>query len=311
MPVKIPDGLPAIEALAAENIFVMTQQRAITQDIRPLRIAILNLMPTKQATETQLLRLLGNTPLQVEITLLHTDSYISKNTERAYLDTFYRTFDEVKNEPFDGLVITGAPVEQLTFEDVRYWDELVKIMDWANENVFSTMFICWAAQAALHHYYGVEKQPLPAKLFGIFPHAVQARGHKLLRGFDDVFYAPHSRHTTIRVADVANVPDLDILAVSDRAGLYLAASKDGSRVFVTGHSEYDVDTLEKEYLRDVQAGLPIEPPENYYEGNDVHAAPRLLWRAHGALLFANWLNYFVYQETPYDIGSIPKEKHRG
>ena len=311
MPVKIPDGLPAIEALAAENIFVMTQQRAITQDIRPLRIAILNLMPTKQATETQLLRLLGNTPLQVEITLLHTDSYISKNTERAYLDTFYRTFDEVKNEPFDGLVITGAPVEQLNFEDVRYWDELVKIMDWANENVFSTMFICWAAQAALHHYYGVEKQPLPAKLFGIFPHTVQSRGHKLLRGFDDVFYAPHSRHTTIRVADVANVPDLDILAVSDRAGLYLAASKDGSRVFVTGHSEYDVDTLEKEYLRDVQAGLPIEPPENYYEGNDVHAAPRLLWRAHGALLFANWLNYFVYQETPYDIGSIPKEKHRG
>lgn len=311
MPVKIPDGLPAIEALAAENIFVMTNQRAITQDIRPLRIAILNLMPTKQATETQLLRLLGNTPLQVEITLLHTDSYISKNTERAYLETFYRTFDEVKNEPFDGLVITGAPVEQLNFEDVRYWDELAKIMDWANENVFSTMFICWAAQAALHHYYGVEKQPLSAKLFGIFPHAVQSRGHKLLRGFDDVFCAPHSRHTTIRVADVQNVPDLDILAVSDRAGLYLAASKDGSRVFVTGHSEYDVDTLEKEYLRDVQAGLPIEPPENYYEGNDVHAAPRLSWRAHGALLFANWLNYFVYQETPYDIGSIPKEKHRG
>lgn len=310
MPVKVRDGLPAVEALAAENIFVMTDRRAVTQDIRPLRILILNLMPAKQATETQLFRLLGNTPLQVEITLLHTGSYLSRNTERAYLDTFYRTFGEVKNEHFDGLIITGAPVEQMRFEDVRYWDELVEIMEWADQNVFSTMFICWAAQAALHHFYGIEKYPLPEKLFGIFPHEILNRGYKLLRGFDDVFYAPHSRHTTVLLRDLEKAPDLDVLAVSKEAGVYLAASKDGSRVFVTGHSEYDVDTLEKEYKRDLASGLAIQPPKNYYENDDVNRLPLLLWRAHGSLLFANWLNYYVYQETPYDVNSIPKEKRK-
>ena len=308
MPVKIQEGLPAVEALTAENIFVMTDRRASTQDIRPLRIMILNLMPTKQATETQLLRLLGNTPLQVEITLLHTGSYISKNTERAYLDTFYRTFDEVRNERFDGLVVTGAPVEQLEFEDVRYWDELVAIMDWADQNVFSTMFICWAAQAALYHFYGLKKRPLSKKLFGVYPHRVLKRGNKLLRGFDDVFYAPHSRHTTIPVSEAEKIGDLEILCTSEEAGLYLASSRDGSRVFVTGHSEYDTDTLEKEFLRDRRAGLPIAPPQNYYENDDPSRLPLLLWRAHGALLFQNWLNYYVYQETPYNVESIPQKK---
>ena len=310
MPVKIPDGLPAIEALTKENIFVMTSRRAVSQDIRPLRIAVLNLMPTKQATETQLLRLLGNTPLQVEVTLLHTDSYRSKNTEKAYLDAFYRTFDEVWDEHFDGLVITGAPVEQMRFEDVAYWDELRRVMDWADRNVFSTFYICWAAQAALHYYYGIEKKPLPEKLFGVFSHRVLRRGHKLLRGFDDVFFAPHSRHTTILVEDAARIPDLEILATSPEAGLYLAANRDGSRIFVTGHSEYDAETLETEYRRDLDAGLPIRPPVNYFPDDLDTNRPPLMWRAHGSLLFANWLNYFVYQETPYDVSSIPKEKRK-
>lgn len=304
MPVKIPDGLPAIETLAAENIFVMTQQRAVTQDIRPLKIAILNLMPTKQATETQLLRLLGNTPLQVEITLLHTESYASKNTEQVYLDAFYRTFDEVKDERFDGLVITGAPVEQFRFEDVYYWNELTRLMDWADRNCFSTLYICWAAQAALYHFYNIEKRPLNKKLFGVFQHNVLNREHRLVRGFDDVFMAPHSRHTTIYVADAAREPDLDILATSKEAGLYLAASRDGSRVFVTGHSEYDPDTLGREYRRDLAAGKPIHLPKNYYPNNDDTQPPLLTWRAHGSLLFFNWLNYFVYQETPYDMNAI-------
>ena len=310
MPVKIPDGLPAIETLAGENIFVMTSRRAVTQDIRPLKIAVLNLMPTKQATETQLFRLLGNTPLQVEITLLHTETYASKNTEQAYLDSFYRTFDEVKHESFDGLVVTGAPVEQLRFEDVEYWQELTDLMDWADHNCFSTLYICWAAQAALHHFYGIEKRSLNKKLFGVFQHNVLNREHKLVRGFDDVFMAPHSRHTTIYVSDAAREPDLDILATSQEAGLYLAASRDGSRVFVTGHSEYDAETLEKEYKRDLAAGKPIQMPKNYYPGDDASLPPPLTWRAHGSLLFANWLNYFVYQETPYDIGAITEQRHK-
>ncbi|MDO4572549.1 MAG: homoserine O-succinyltransferase [Clostridia bacterium] len=310
MPVKIPDGLPAIEALAKENIFVMTQQRAIRQDIRPLRIAILNLMPTKQTTETQLLRMLGNTPLQVEVTLLHTGSYTSRNTGRDYLDAFYRTFDEVRGERFDGLVVTGAPVEQYRFEDVYYWDELVGLMDWADRNVFSTLYICWAAQAALYHFYGIDKKPLDDKLFGIFEHRILGRGHRLLRGFDDVFYAPHSRHTTIHAADAEKERDLDILAVSDEAGLYLAASRDGGRIFVTGHSEYDADTLELEYRRDQLAGKPIRRPVHYYPNDDEGLRPPLAWRAHGSLLFANWLNYFVYQETPYDVSAIPGSKKR-
>ncbi len=310
MPVKLPDGLPAIDILQQENIFVMTHRRAVTQDIRPLRIAILNLMPTKQATETQLLRLLGNSPLQVEITLLHTGSYISKNTEAEYLDSFYRTFEEVKDEQFDGLVVTGAPVEQYEFEDVEYWQELVALMEWADRHVFSTMYICWAAQAALYHFYGIEKHPLNRKLFGVFPHNVMYRGHKLVRGFDDVFYAPHSRHTTIYVSDAAREPDLDILCTSNEAGLYLACSRDGGRVFVTGHSEYDAETLSLEYKRDLAAGKPIAMPKNYYPNDDASQPPMLQWRAHSSLLFGNWLNYFVYQETPYDVDAITEQRKR-
>ncbi len=311
MPVKIPDGLPAVDALAKENIFVMTQERASAQDIRPLHIAILNLMPTKQATETQLLRMLGNTPLQVEVTFLHTGSYTSKNTESDYLDTFYRTFDEVKGERFDGMVVTGAPVEQFTFEDVYYWDELVRLMNWADSNCFSTMYICWAAQAALYHFYGIEKRPMNKKLFGVFPHMVLDRSNRLVRGFDDVFFAPHSRHTTIYVADAAQEQDLEILATSNEAGLYLASSRDGGRVFVTGHSEYDARTLEAEYRRDLAAGKPIAMPRNYYPNDDDTQPPTLSWRAHGSLLFSNWLNYFVYQETPYDVSAISEQRKRG
>ncbi len=308
MPLKIPDGLPAAEALALENIFVMAQERAKTQDIRPLRIAIMNLMPTKQATETQLLRLLANTPLQVEITLLRTDSYQSQNTSQDYLRAFYRTFDEVKDEPFDGLVVTGAPVELIDFRDVQYWDELVRVMDWADRNVFSTLYICWAAQAALYHFYGVDKHTLNKKLFGVFEHNVLNRSHKLVRGFDEVFFAPHSRHTTIYVSDAARIADLDILCTSREAGVYLAASRDGKRVFVTGHSEYDAETLALEYRRDLAAGKVILPPKNYYPNDDDTQEPVVRWRAHGALLFANWLNYFVYQETPYDVSAIPSAR---
>ena len=308
MPVKIPDGLPAAQILAKENIFVMSAERATTQDIRPLRIAALNLMPTKLATETQLLRVLSNSSLQVEVTLLHTATYQSKNTEQGHLEAFYCTLDDVKDEQFDGLIITGAPVEQIEFEDVVYWDELCRVMDWADKNVFSTMFICWAAQAALYHHYGINKSPLGKKLFGVYPHKRLRYDHKLIRGFDDVFYAPHSRHTELRVADIENHAELDVLATSDEAGLYLAASRDGSRVFVTGHSEYASETLELEYKRDLEAGLPIEPPVNYYPGGDTAQPPVVTWRAHGNLLFGNWLNYFVYQETPYDIKNVSSEK---
>ena len=311
MPIKIPDGLPAGEALAQENVFVMQQHRAATQDIRPLHIAIMNLMPTKQTTETQLLRLLANTPLQVEVTLLCTGTYQSRNTSQAYLDSFYRTFDEVKDEPFDGLVVTGAPVENYDFQDVQYWDELVRLMDWADKNVFSTLYICWAAQAGLYHFYNLEKHPLGKKLFGIFPHVVLDRSHKLVRGFDEQFMAPHSRHTTIYLSDAAKIRDLDIIATSQEAGVYLAASNDGRRVFVTGHSEYDAKTLELEYRRDLAAGKPIQIPKNYYPNDDDTLQPVITWRAHGALLFANWLNYFVYQETPYDVSTITGTQHKG
>lgn len=310
MPVNVPvEGLPAVEILSRENIFVMEQHRALAQDIRPLRIAAMNLMPTKLVTETQLLRVLGNTSLQVEVTLLGTASYQPRNTDRAHLEAFYRTFDEVKGEQFDGLVITGAPVEQMPFEEVAYWEELTQVLDWASENVFSTLFICWGAQAALYHYYGIEKQPLPKKLFGVYPHTVSNRTHKLLRGFDDMFYAPHSRHTTVRIADIQAHPSLEVLASSEQAGMYLAASRDGRRIFVTGHGEYDSDTLELEYKRDLNAGLPIEPPCNYYPDNDTTQPPRVSWRAHGNLLFANWLNYFVYQETPYAVEQVKQYAH--
>lgn len=309
MPVKIPNGLPAIEMLAKENIFVMAEERATTQDIRPLRIVVLNLMPTKIFTETQLMRVLGNTSLQVEITLLYTASYQPRNTDKSHLDTFYRTFEEIKGEQFDGLIITGAPVEQMPFEDVAYWDELVDVMDWATENVFSTLFICWAAQAALYHYYGIQKEALPKKLFGVFPHRVLEPTNSLLRGFDDVFFAPHSRHTSVRLGDVEANPALSVLATSEEAGLYLAASKDGRRVFVTGHGEYDGDTLGKEYKRDADAGLPTAPPANYYPDDDSSKPPLVTWRAHGNLLYGNWLNYFVYQETPYVVERIKEYTH--
>lgn len=301
MPIVIPDQLPAKEILQAENIFVMNETRAIHQDIRSLRIAILNLMPTKIATETQLLRLLGNTPLQVEVTLVRTNSHTSKNTPEEHLLNFYQTFSEIRNQKFDGLIITGAPVEHLPFEEVDYWEELTEIMDWGLTNVFSLFYICWAAQAALYHQFGIPKYPLPAKMFGVFPHHILENHVKLLRGFDDVVYAPHSRHTEIRREDIEKVPQLRILLESEEAGVYLVATRDGRQIFVTGHSEYDPLTLKNEYDRDVAAGLPIHVPVNYYPQNDPSRAPLVTWRSHAHLLFANWINYYVYQETPYDL----------
>ncbi len=301
MPIKIPDLLPAKEILQSENIFVMGEERAIHQDIRPLQIAVLNLMPTKITTETQLLRLLGNTPLQVEVTLVRTSTYHSKNTPEEHMLTFYRTFDQIKDSKFDALIITGAPVEHLAFEQVDYWEELEQIMDWGLENVFALLYICWGAQAALYHQFGIPKYPLPAKQFGVFPHQVLEKNARLLRGFDDIFYAPHSRHTEIRRADIDKIPELEILAESGEAGVYIVGTHDGRQIFVTGHSEYDPLTLKKEYDRDVAAGLPIAVPVNYYPGNDPSQTPVVSWRGHAHLLFANWINYYVYQETPYDI----------
>ncbi|MGI6150999.1 MAG: homoserine O-acetyltransferase MetA [Christensenellales bacterium] len=306
MSVKIPNALPAAATLTEENIFVMTETRANTQDIRPLRIAIVNLMPTKEATETQLLRLIGNTPLQVEPVFIRTASYTPTHTSAEYLEAFYRTFDEVKNEKFDGCIITGAPVEHMDFEEVAYWDELVQLMDWANENVYSSFYICWGAQAALYHNYGIPKYPLAQKQFGVFRHRVLVKNAPLLRGFDDYFFAPHSRHTEIRREDIEKCPELCIMAESEEAGIFLVATPDGRQVFVTGHGEYDADTLEKEYLRDKNLGRPIQPPVNYYPGGDTTQAPVVSWRAHANLLFGNWLNYCVYQETPYDISKIQK-----
>jgi len=304
MPVKIPDALPATRILTEENIFVMTETRSRAQDIRPLRIAILNLMPTKEATETQLLRLIGNSPLQAEVTLLRTASYASTNTPQSHLDTFYRTFDEVRAERFDGLVITGAPVELMDFQDVRYWEELTQIMRWADKHVFSTLFICWAAQAALHYYYGIGKIELPEKLFGVFEHAVRDKSHPLTRGFDDAYAIPVSRHTAVDERQVYACPDLAVLAVSEESGVGLMASRDRRRVFSTGHSEYDADTLDREYRRDLDKGLAIKPPKHYYPCDDPRLPPRQRWRAHASLLFANWLNYCVYQETPYDLTQL-------
>lgn len=306
MPVKIPNALPAAATLTSENIFVMTETRANTQDIRPLRIAIVNLMPTKEATETQLLRLIGNTPLQVEPVFLRTASYTSTHTSSEYLETFYRTFDEVKNEKFDGCIITGAPVEQMEFEEVAYWDELVELMDWVNDNVYSALYICWGAQAALYHNYGIPKYPLADKQFGVFRHRVLVKNAPLLRGFDDYFNAPHSRHTEIRREDIEKHPELCIMAESDEAGIFLVATPDGRQVYITGHGEYDAETMEKEYLRDKNAGKPIQPPVNYYPGGDTTQSPVVSWRAHANLLYGNWLNYCVYQETPYDLSRIQK-----
>lgn len=302
MPIKIPDTLPAKEILAGENIFVMDESQAFQQDIRPLRIAILNLMPTKETTETQLLRLIGNSPLQVDVVLLHPGSHTSKNTPAEHLESFYKTFEEVRHRRFDGMIITGAPVEQLDFEDVNYWDELKEIFEWSKRNVTSTLHICWAAQAGLYYHYDVAKYSLSEKCFGVFPHTVNEPNVKLLRGFDELFYAPHSRHTDVRREDIERAKKLVVLAESEEAGVYLVASKDGKQIFVTGHSEYDSDSLRWEYERDVAKGMDIALPRNYYPKDDPTRKPPSVWRAHANLLFSNWLNYYVYQETPYDIG---------
>lgn len=302
MPIKVPDNLPAKEVLAEENIFVMDESVAYHQDIRPLRIAILNLMPTKETTETQLLRLIGNTPLQVEAVLLHPRTHVSKNTSAEHLETFYKTFDEIEGEKFDGMIITGAPVEHLPFEEVTYWEELKEIMDWSVNNVTSTFHICWGAQAGLYHHYGVPKHELDEKMFGVFTHNIATHKDKLLRGFDEQFFVPQSRHTEVRREDIEKVPGLVILSESEDAGVYLVASRDGKQIFVTGHSEYDSTSLKWEYDRDVAKGLDIKLPRNYYPKDDPSKQPVSTWRAHANLLFSNWLNYFVYQATPYELG---------
>lgn len=305
MPVRIPSTLPARVTLERENVFVMGEERAARQDIRPMRVAILNLMPTKVATETQLLRLLGNTALQIDVTLLHTATHESRNVAAEHLLEHYTTFERVRHEKFDGLVITGAPVEQMAFEEVDYWPEVAAIIDWAEEAVSSTLNICWGAQAALYRRYGIPKHPLPQKMFGVFEHRTLAPTDRLLRGFDDVFLAPHSRHTEVRRADIERVDEVGILAESDEAGVYLVGSRDGRHVFVTGHSEYDPLTLKAEYDRDVAKGLPIRVPRNYYPDDDPSRPPLVRWRGHANLLFANWLNYHVYQVTPFHPGDIP------
>ena len=306
MPIKIPNNLPAAEILRKENIFVMTETRAMTQDIRPLRMLLLNLMPKKIETETQLTRLLGNTPLQIELTLLRMEAHKSLNTSQEHLLSFYRTFSEVKDTFFDGMIITGAPVEHLPFEEVDYWPELCGIMEWSRSHVHSTMHICWGAQAALYYHYGIQKQPLERKLFGVFPHRSEYRESMLLRGFDDVFMVPHSRHTTVRREDIEAVPSLQILASSDEAGVCIVRNRQGRQFFMMGHSEYDARTLENEYLRDVKAGKPIDVPKNYYPGDDPSKEPIVSWRGHANLLYSNWLNYFVYQTTPYDVTQVAK-----
>ncbi len=308
MPIKIPNDLPATQTLYDENIFVITETRAITQDIRPLQIAILNLMPTKIETETQLARLLGNSPLQVEIEFIHTATHKSKNISTDHLFRFYKTFDEIKDRKFDGMIITGAPVENLPFEEVEYWDELCEIMDWTKTNVTSTFHICWGAQAGLYHHYGIHKHPLPEKLFGVYPHTADYKQSILFRGFDDVFMVPHSRHTTVNREDIEAVPELRILASSEEAGVYAIGTKQGRQIFITGHSEYDAETLKREYIRDKTQGKPITIPKNYFPNDDETKPPVVSWRSHANLLYSNWLNYFVYQTTPYDITSITSIK---
>lgn len=304
MPIKIPNKLPATRVLENENIFVMTETRAITQDIRPLKILLLNLMPTKVDTETQLSRLLGNTPLQIELELMHTKTHESKNVSKEHLISFYKTFDEVKHNKYDGLIITGAPVEKLEFEDVEYWDELVEIMEWSKSHVHSTFHICWGAQAGLYYHYGIKKYFLGDKLFGVYKHRLEKKNSILFRGADDVFLVPHSRYTGVRREDIEKNPELKILAMSDEAGVYAVSTKNGRHIFITGHSEYDQDTLKKEYFRDKEAGIDINMPENYFPKNDDAEEPVVSWRAHANLLYSNWLNYFVYQTTPYDVNSI-------
>lgn len=304
MPIKVTDGLPAIATLEKENIFVMPEQIASHQDIRPLKIIILNLMPTKIETETQMLRLLSNTPLQMEIELLQAASHTSKNTSEDHLLVFYKTFAEIKENRYDGMVITGAPVEQLPFDQVDYWPELCAIMEWTKTNVYSTLHICWGAQAALYYHYSVPKYPLTEKMFGVFSHVNTEPTHPMMRGFDDIFWAPHSRHTEVRRSDIEKVPEIDILSESEEAGLYMAAAKSGRQIFVTGHCEYDRDTLAREYFRDINKGLPINMPRHYFPSDDPSRTPPLRWRSHANLLYTNWLNYFVYQKTPFDLTSL-------
>ena len=304
MPIKIPNQLPATETLTKENIFVMTETRAITQDIRPLQIALLNLMPTKVDTETQLARVLGNTPLQIELELLAPAGHVSKNTSQEHMLSFYKSFDTVKDRYFDGLIITGAPVENLPFEEVDYWPELCRIMEWSKTHVHSTLHICWGAQAGLYYHYGIPKRQLPEKLFGVFRHTVEDPNFMLFRGFDDEFWVPHSRNTTVDPADVEAVPELKILSTSEEAGIYAIKTDQGHQIFLMGHAEYDRDTLYREYMRDLTAGVPIHVPANYFPGDDSSKKPVVTWRSCAHLLYANWLNYFVYQATPYDITKI-------
>ena len=308
MPIQIPNNLPAAGILQQENIFVMSENRATTQDIRPLEIVLVNLMPTKVVTETQLSRLLGNTPLQVRLELVHMKSHLSKNVGQDHLLNFYKSFDEIKHRKFDGMVITGAPVENMEFEDVDYWQELSQIMQWSQTNVHRTFHICWGAQAGLYYHYGIKKYPLEKKMFGVFEHQADYKRSILLRGFDDRFWVPHSRHTTVKREDIEKIDGLKILASSEKAGVYAVMSKGGRQIFVTGHSEYDPETLKNEYLRDKNLGLPIAVPENYFPNDDDTAEPIVRWRGHANLLFSNWLNYFVYQTTPYDIMNIGQER---
>ena len=304
MPIRIPDSLPATAVLEGENIFVMTEHRALHQDIRPLNLVILNLMPTKIVTETQLLRKLSNTPLQIQVELLQTASYTSHNTDRSHLESFYTTFDQIKDKKYDGMIITGAPVENLDFTDVSYWDELCEIMEWTKTHVHSTLHICWGSQAGLYYHYGIPKYSLPEKLFGVFPHKTFRRRSPLFRGFDDVFYAPHSRYTENREEDILKVPQLKLLAVSDEAGVFAVKSEDNRQFFVSGHLEYDADTLSKEYFRDVDKGLDIAVPRHYFPNDDPTQKPIVNWRSSGQLMYSNWLNYYVYQTTPYDLRSL-------
>ena len=304
MPIKIPNELPAARTLAEENIFVMSETRAVAQDIRPLKILLLNLMPTKVVTETQFSRLLGNTPLQVELTLMHTKSHQSKNTSEEHLLAFYSTFDEIKHCKFDGMIITGAPVEHLPFEEVEYWDELCEIMEWSLTHVQSTFHICWGAQAGLYYHFGIGKYQLDRKMFGIFPHTADHKKSILFRGFDDVFMVPHSRHTGVDRAEIEAVPALKILASSPEAGVFAIKTQEGRQIFITGHPEYDADTLKKEYDRDVAAGKPIDLPKNYFPDNDPTREPPATWRSSANLLYSNWLNYFVYQATPFDLDRL-------
>ena len=304
MPVIIPNDLPAVEILNSENIFTITEQTAVHQDIRPLKIGILNLMPTKEVTETQLLRLLGNSPLQIEITLVHMKSHTSKNTSDAHLERFYKDFQEIKSTKFDGFIITGAPVESHPFENVDYWEEMKEIMEWTKHNVYSTFHICWGAQAAVNYHYGVEKYDLEKKLFGVFPHEKTEVDSQILKGFDDIFYIPLSTHACVKLEDVQKAPELDVIAYSEEAGPSILVSKNHRMIFAFGHSEYDPDTLKREYDRDADKGLDIDIPRHYYHNDNPSKSPKVTWRAHGTLLFTNWLNYFVYQETPYDMQSI-------